>query len=148
MRKKKPVVDFKKAINMEYPTEYYIALVFGLFFLVVSVQKLLNPHLFATAVFRGHIMPYPLVNIAALLFMSLEFVAALAVVFMTQWRRAGLWILTGVLLIYTGCVGINLLRDLNTVCGCFGSGARMAAISHWTLVRNLSLITAGLFALR
>ncbi|MEI8206397.1 MAG: MauE/DoxX family redox-associated membrane protein [Kiritimatiellales bacterium] len=148
MKKKKPVVDFKKAITMEYPTEYYVALIFGLFFLVVSVQKLLNPQGFATAVFRGHVMPYPLVNIAALLLMSLEFVAAFAVVFMSQWRRAGLWILVSVLLIYTGCVGINLLRDLNTICGCFGSGARATAISHWTVVRNLSLIIAGLFALR
>jgi len=148
MRREKPVIDFKKAINMEYPTEYYVALVFGLFFLVVSVPKLLNPLAFATAVFSGHVMPYPLVNVAALLLMSLEFTAAFAVVFMSQWRRAGLWILVSVLLIYTGCVGINLLRDLNTVCGCFASGARMASISHWTLVRNLSLIIAGLFALR
>jgi hypothetical protein len=148
MRRKPPVVDFKKAITMEYPTEYYVALLFGLFFLVVSVQKLINPLAFATAIFRGHVMPYPLVNIAALLLMSLEFVAAFAVVFMSQWRRAGLWILVSVLLIYTGCVGINLLRDLNTVCGCFGSGARATAISHWMLVKTLSIILAGLFALR
>jgi hypothetical protein len=148
MRKKKPVVDFKKAITMEYPTEYYVALLFGLFFLVVSVQKLINPLAFATAVFRGHVIPYPLVNIAALLLMSLEFAAAFAVVFMSQWRRAGLWILVSVLLFYTGCVGINLLRDLNTICGCFGSGTRATAISHWTLVKTLSLIITGLFALR
>jgi hypothetical protein len=148
MRKQKPVIDFKKSINMEYPMEYYVAMVFGLFFLVISVQKLMNPIVFATAVFRGHTMPYPMVNIAALLFMGLEFVAAFAVVFMPQWRRAGLWILVCILLIYTGCAGINLARGLNTVCGCFGSHARMAALSHWTIVRNLSLITAGLFALR
>lgn len=148
MRKKKPVIDFKKAINMEYPAEYYVALLLGIFFLTVSFVKLSDPHVFATAVFRGHIMPYPLVNVAALLFMSLEFVAAVAVVFMPKFRRAGLWILVSVLLIYTGCAGANLLRDLNTVCGCFGSGARMAALSHWTIVRNLSLVVAGLFALR
>ena len=148
MRKKKPGVDFRKVITMEYPAEYYIALVFGLFFLIVSVQKLLNPLAFATAVFHGHVMPYPLVNVAALLFMSLEFTAAFAVVFMSQWRRAGLWILVSILLVYTGCAGFNLMRGLNTVCGCFGSGARTATISHWTLARNLSLIIAGLFALR
>jgi hypothetical protein len=148
MRRKKPVIDFKKAINMEYPIEHYVAIVFGLFFLVISVQKLMNPSVFATAVFHGHIMPHPLVNIAALLLMGLEFVAAFAVVFMTSWRRAGLWILVIILLIYTGCAGLNLMRGLNTVCGCFGSSARMVAISHWTLVRNLSLMTAGLFALR
>lgn len=148
MTNKKPVIDFKKAINMQYPLEYYVAMVFGIFFLIISIQKLMNPIVFATAVFRGHIMPYPLVNIAALIFMSLEFVAAFAVVFMPQWRRAGLWILVSVLLIYTGCAGINLMRGLNTVCGCFGSSARMAALSHWTLVRNFSLVIAGLFALR
>ena len=148
MTNKKPVIDFKKAINMEYPLEYYVAMVFGLFFLVISIQKLMNPVAFATAVFRGHTMPYPLVNIAALIFMSLEFVAAFAVVFMPQWRRAGLWILVSVLLIYTGCAGINLLRGLNTVCGCFGSSARMAALSHWTLVRNLFLIVARLYGLK
>ncbi len=148
MRKKKPVIDFKKAINVEYPTEYYVALFLGLIFLFISVQKLIHPYVFATAVFKGHIMPYPLVNIAALLFMALEFVAAFTIVFMAKWRRAGLCILIGVLLIYTGCVTANLLRDLNTVCGCFGSNARMAAISWLTVARNLGFVVAGLFALR
>jgi len=148
MRKKKPVLDFKKAINIEYPAGYYVALLLGIFFLVVSGQKLVHPHAFATAVFKGHIMPYPLVNIAALLFMSMEFAAAFVIVFMAKWRRAGLCLLIGVLLIYTGCITANLLRDLNTVCGCFGSGARAAAIS-WTLVaRNLGFVVAALFALR
>ena len=148
MKKKKPVVDFKKAINVEYPTEYYVALFLGLFMLYVSFQKLMNPHDFATAVSRGHIMPYPLVNIAALIFMALEFVAAFAMVFVAKFRRAGLWILVSVLLIYTGCITVNLLRDLNTVCGCFGSSARQAAISWTTVARNLGFITAALFALR
>ncbi len=148
MRKKKPVIDFKKAINMEYPTEYYIALMLGMFFLIVAFNKLMHPHTFSTAVFHEHLVPYPLVNITALLLMSLELVAAFAVVFMAKYRRAGLWILTAVCLIYTGCAGANLLRGLNTVCGCFGSSARAAAISHWTLVRNLIPVLAGLFALR
>lgn len=148
MRKKKPAFDFKKAINLEFPAEYYVALLLGLFFLFVSVQKLMHPHVFATSVFKGHIMPYPLVNIAALLFISLEFVAAFAVVFMKSFRRAGLWILVSLLLIYTGCVTFNLFRDLNTVCGCFGSSARMAAISWGTVARNLGFVVAGLFALR
>lgn len=147
-RRKKPAVDFKKAINLEMPTSYYVALLIGLFFLFVGVRKMLNPHEFAEAVYRGHLVPYPLVNIAALVFMSLEVVAAFAVVFVKEWRRAGLWILIAVLCIYTACGGINLLRGLNTVCGCFGSYARMAALSHWTLVRNLALMIAALFALR
>lgn len=148
MKKKKPVIDFKEAIHTARPVSFYIALLLGLFFLVVSFQKLMHPHGFATAVFRGHIMPYPLVNIAALIFMSLEFTAAFAVVFLPRFRRAGLWILVCVVSIYTGCITINLFRDLNTVCGCFGSGARTAAINHWTVVRNLGLILTGLLALR
>jgi len=72
MRKKKPVFDFKKMINLEYPSEYYVALIFGLFFLIVSFNKILDPHAFAEAIFRGHLMPSALINILALLFMSLE----------------------------------------------------------------------------
>lgn len=148
MKRKKPPVDLKKAINMEYPAEVYIALVLGVFFLIVGGGKILHPHVFAESVFRSHLIPYPLVNAAALMLMGVEFSAAFAVVFMPKWRRAGLWILTVVMLVYTGCVSINLLRGLNTVCGCFGSYARMAPISHWTLVRNLCVLLAGLFALR
>lgn len=148
MRKKKPAIDLKKAINMEYPVETYLAILIGLFFLVVSYNKLMTPHHFAMAVFQGHLVPYPLVNIAALLFMGLEAVAAFAVVFMKPYRRAGLWILIVLLCIYSTCVSINLFRDLNTVCGCFGSSARAAAISWWTVVRNLGILTAALFALR
>lgn len=148
MKKKKPVFDFKKAINLEYPAEHYIALLLGVFFLIVSFNKLLNPHAFAAAIFQGHLIPYSMINIMALLFMSLEFVAAFAVVFMAKYRRAGLWILVSLTLIYTGCVGVNLLRNLNTVCGCFGASARAASISNWTLARNLIPAIAGLFALR
>jgi len=148
MKKKKPIFDFKKAINLEYPTEYYIALLLGIFFLIVSVNKLLDPHAFAAGMFQGHLMPHSMINIMALLFMSLEFVASVAVVFMVKYRRAGLWILVSLTLVYAGCVGINLFRDLNTVCGCFGAGARAASISYWTLVRNLIPVIAGLFALR
>jgi len=152
MKKKKNDLDLKRAVkravNVEYPTEFYVAFLLGLVFLVVSTLKLMHPHIFATSVFRGHIVPYPLVNIAALIFMSLEFIAAFVIVFMAKWRRAGLWILVGVLLIYTGCVTANLLRDLNTVCGCFGSSARMPAISWSTVARNLGFVVAGLFALR
>lgn len=148
MKKKKPVVDIKKAINMEYPPEYYTALVLGVFFLIISAGKLLHPQSFAAAVFRGHLVPYRLVNLTALFLMSLEFSAAFAVVFMAKWRRAGLWILVALTCLYTGCVTVNLLRGLHTVCGCFGSHARMEPLSHWTLVRNLAVLIAGLFALR
>ena len=148
MRKKKPVVDFKKAINVEYPAEYYIALLMGLFFLVISANKLINPAAFAVSVFRGHLVPYAFVNITALLLMSLEFVAAVAVVFMANYRRAGLWILVALSLVCAGCVGVNLLQDLNTVCGCFSNSVRAAPISYWTLVRTLIPVLAGLFALR
>jgi len=138
----------KKAVNVEYPAEFYVAFLLGLVFLFISAHKLMNPHEFATSFFRGHIMPYSLVNIAALIFMSLELVAAFVIVFMKSFRRAGLWILVGVLLIYTGCMTANLLRDLNTVCGCFGSSARMGVISWMAVARNLGFITAALFALR
>lgn len=148
MRKKKPIFDFKKMINLEYPTEYYIALLLGVFFLIVGFNKLLDPHAFAAAIFQGHLMPHAMINVMALLFMSLELVAAVTVVFMAKYRRAGLWILVGLTLVYTGCVGVNLFRDLNTVCGCFGASARAASISYWTLVRNLLPAIAGLFALR
>jgi hypothetical protein len=148
MRKKTPVFDFKKAINLEYPTSYYIALILGLFFLILSFNKLMAPGAFASTLFHGHLVPYPLVNMTALLLMSLEFVAAFAVVFVAKYRRAGLWILVAVSVACAGGVGVNLLRDLNTACGCFGSDPRAAAISHWSLVGNLVPVIAGLFALR
>ena len=148
MKKKKPVFDVKKVFNLEYPTEYYIALFLGLFFLVVSANKLLHPSGFATSIFRGHLVPYTFVNITALLLMSLEFVAAVAVVFMANYRRAGLWVLVALSLICAGGIAVNLLQDLNTICGCFSNSVRAAPISYWTLVRTLIPTIMGLFALR
>ena len=147
-RKNESVGKFQQAMHVERPASFYVAILLGLFFLLVSLNKLGNPQASAEAVFRGHLIPYPLVNIGALLFMSLEFVAAVAVVFLAKYRRAGLWILVAVSLIYAGCVSVNLFRGLNTVCSCFGGGARAAAISYWTVVRNLLPALAGLFALR
>lgn len=147
-RKKKPVLDLKKAINMELPSEYYVALLVGLFFLFVSVQQVRHLPVFSETVYHWHLLPLPWVNVTALLVTGLELVAAFAVVFLKEWRRAGLWILALLLLVYTGVAGVNLLRGLNTPGGFFAFDVRMASLNHWSLVRNLALAAAALFALR
>jgi len=146
-RKKKAAFSLRGIANDEWPTWVYISIFFGLFFLVVSALKIAEPAVFAKAVFRGHIVPYPLVNIAALLFMWLEFMAAFAALCIPKWRCAGLCILVGLLAVYSVCMSINLIRGLNTVCGCFGTYARMNPISWWAVARNCALMAIGLYGI-
>jgi hypothetical protein len=130
------------------PAGFYGGWLLALFMLLIGIWKLLRPQVFIATVFHWHILPYLLVNSVAIFLMSLEVVAAFAAVLMPSWRRAGLWVLVGILFFYTGCEGYNLLRGVHTICGCFGVSGKFPALSLLTLIKHMVLLGIGLFALR
>lgn len=147
MKKKRPPVDLKRTLHKRRPGYVYLVWLIGVIFLVVSIRGIMNPHLLATGMFKEHIVPAPLINVAALLIISLQFIGSVTVLFMPRWRRAGLWILVVLMMLSTGAADWNQIRRLNTVCCSLGFYERMGTINYWMFIRNLSIITAALYYL-
>src|SRR6056297_2081821 len=68
-------------------------------FLAAAVPKILDPHGFALAVFRYRLLPYSLVNVAALVVPWSEALAAVVLLAWPRLRPAALLLLTALLLV-------------------------------------------------
>lgn len=110
-------------------------------------HKILYPADFALSVYRFHLLPDGLVNISSLYFQWLEVVCGACLLFVPKLRVAALWIALFLLIMFTGAIGINLIRGTAFSCGCF-SNAPDAQPMDWTsLARNAALITVAFLAL-
>ncbi len=113
--------------------------------LLSGYHKLLYPGEFAVSVYRFHLVPGVLVNLAALYIPWLELVCAGCLLVLPRYRSAALWIVLVLLLGFTLAIGINLWQGSVFGCGCFGRGASDQPLSWLHLVRNAGLIgLAGL----
>lgn len=115
-------------------------------FFAAAVPKILSPHDFAVAVFRYQMLPYPLVNLAALFLPWLELVCAAALVAAPRWREAARLILLGLLVVFTAAIAFNLYRGIDIACGCFTVKPGARHMGWWNLGRNALLIAAAVFA--
>lgn len=115
--------------------------------LLSGYQKLLFPADFAVSVYRFHLLPGFLVNIAALYLPWLELVCAGCLLFIPRYRSAALWIVLLLLAGFTAAIGINLWRGSAFGCGCFGRGAADEPLSWLSLLRNAGLICLVVLAL-
>lgn len=115
-------------------------------FAAAAVPKILSPHDFAVVVFRYQMLPYPLVNLAALFLPWLELVCAVALVAAPRWREAALTLLGGLLLVFTAAIAFNLYRGIDIACGCFTVKPGARHMGWWNLGRNALLILAAWLA--
>ncbi len=123
-----------------YRLAYWIASLIVAGVLLSGYQKILYPADFAVSVYRFHLLPGFLVNIAALYFPWLEAVCALCLLFAPRYRVASLWIVLVLLILFTGAIAINLWRGSSFGCGCFGHGAADQPMSWINLLRNTGLV--------
>ncbi len=113
-------------------------------FAVAAWPKITDPKAFAEAVYRYHLLPDGLVNIAAVYLPWLEAVCAVALIAVAPLRRGALVWIAALLLLFIGAMGINLYRGVNIACGCFSvSGGE--SMSWLNIARNIGLL--GLVAL-
>lgn len=114
-------------------------------FLGACIAKIRDPEAFALAVNRYRLLPGELVNAMALLLPWIEFTAGLAVLAApARLRAAGALIITGMLLVFTLAISLNLARGIEASCGCFSTRADAAVSDVWNLVRNGALIWLSL----
>ena len=125
-----------------------VSIGFGLMFLLASVHKLTGFGRFRAVLGEYRIMPAFLVPVVAAAVPVLEIVLGLTWLFANEPRIAGL-ATTGLLVLYTSAIALNLLRGrVHISCGCgFGKSARGSEVLSWGLVlRNVSLLIAAIAA--
>lgn len=119
-----------------------LAVVFGW----SGLHKIIDPAGFSLSVFRYHLLPYAAVNITSLWIAGLELMCA-ALLFVPRLRAAALWMLLGLLVVFSLGIGINLFRGSHMACGCFSTSPMAHPIGWLALLKNLGLGIAATCAL-
>lgn len=120
----------------------------GAVFILAALPKLQDPATFALAVYRYHLFPAALVNLAALVVPWTELLAGAALVAgRGTLRRAAALVAAAMLLVFTIAIAISLLRGLDIACGCFSLSPAAAAAGWKNLARNGLLFAAALVPL-
>ena len=97
-------------------------LVIGVFFVVASYHKILDPPDFAKAIYNYKIVPGELIHLSALFLAWLELIAGLAVI-TGLGLRGGAAILGCLCTVFIVALSYNLVRCHPTICGCFSTYA-------------------------
>ena len=112
-----------------------LALIFG----ASSIMKIRDLEMFEGSVANYQLLPISLEKPVAYLMPILEFVCAAGLI-ISKTRVAAAIGLIMLLVLFTGAVGINLMRGRTDIdCGCFGPALRQQ-LSGWLLIRNLFLM--------
>ncbi|AKJ64873.1 MauE/DoxX family redox-associated membrane protein [Kiritimatiella glycovorans] len=122
-----------------------VAWIMATLFLYSGVVKIADPPAFARALFRYRLLPDAAVNPAALWIPWIEVLAGGAL-FFSHTRRAGLFLLLGLMTVFTAAVTVLLVRGKSIPCGCFDPTGGME--TGWVLlIRNaaIMIVLAGLF---
>jgi uncharacterized membrane protein YphA (DoxX/SURF4 family) len=122
-----------------------VQLALGVFFVVASLPKIVDPPSFAHMIYNYRIVPGVLVNLAALTMPWIELFAGLALI-LGIWRGTARTIIAGLLLTFITAIGINLARHNPIDCGCFDVTAanktREERIDdmHFVIYRDLGML--------
>lgn len=120
---------------MALAIRFFLAAIFAF----AAAPKIVDPAAFAEAVYRYHLLPDGLVNIAAVYLPWLEVVCAVALVVAAPLRRGALLSVAAMLVLFIGAMGINLYRGVDIACGCF-SVAGGESLSWINMARNIGLL--------
>jgi uncharacterized membrane protein YphA (DoxX/SURF4 family) len=111
-------------------------IVTGLLFLAAAVHKVRDPLAFAENIFNYQVLPDALVNPTAIFLPWLEIVAGLAIIFAPRYRRVSAWLLLGLLIFFTGLVGVTMARGIDVACGCFTSDPDATPVGWGKIFEN------------
>ena len=120
------------------------SLYLGGVFLYAAYGKILEPRLFAQAVYNYQMLPVPvLANLFAVTLPWVELACGLALVtgFL---RREGALLATALLLLFLAAIGIAMARGLNTDCGCFTTSGEGRRVGWQTISEDLAWLLLAL----
>jgi putative oxidoreductase len=119
----------------------------GAIFLFAALPKIANLPAFADSIHNFHmepVLPLASINVLAMVLPWIELVAGLALIFAVK-PRAGAFVYSGLLALFTIAVAVAMARGLSFDCGCFGT-ATAATIGAKKLAENVGMLFVGLVA--
>ena len=120
----------------------------GLLFIYASLDKILNPGLFAKSIANYRILPFPLLHISAIILPWLEFICGLALV-SNRFSRGANLLIAGMLLVFILAILSAMLRGLDFNCGCFKMDSTESNMGIRKILQNLGLLlSCGLLEFR
>ena len=119
---------------------WVLRLVISGVFIYAAIPKIWDPQGFSLAVFHYQLVPHSAVNLAALILPWIEFLAAICLLAVRSMRDVAAVVLGGLLLLFIGAIGINLLRGVDIACGCFSVNATRGHIGALSILRNAVLL--------
>ena len=118
-------------------------IVLGGVFIYASLDKIRHPELFAEAVYNYQLSPEVAVNLVALCLPWLELFSG-GLLVLGVWVRGSSLILSGLMIVFLGALGINLARGLDIHCGCFTTQGS-DPMTILTLFRDSLFLVLALF---
>jgi len=118
-------------------------------FVVAAVPKAIDLEPFAVDIRNYQVFPEWSLHVLAALVPMIEIVGAAAIVSgRERWVRAGAVVLGALTLAFVALVASVLVRGIDLQCGCFGRDEAAASVGWPTLVRDLLLFAAIVWAAR
>lgn len=127
---------------------HLIRLVLGGVFIYASLDKILNPGLFAQAVFNYQVLPGELINLTALILPWLELILGACLLF-NRWMQGASSLAAVLMTFFMGLILFNLARGLDISCGCFSTNPADGPMDSLTLARDILflILAVGLVTL-
>jgi hypothetical protein len=117
-------------------------------FMGAAFTKIADPASFHAAILTYRAVPESLVPALALWLPWVELCTGVALLW-PRHRRASLWLVLAMTLVFLGAIGQAAWRELDIVCGCFGRPATIRGAGYLKyVVRDLALLAAAVWLLR
>jgi uncharacterized membrane protein YphA (DoxX/SURF4 family) len=122
-----------------------VQIALGVIFVAASLPKIVDPPSFAHMIYNYKIVPWPLINLMALVMPWIELLCGLALIF-GIWKGTARSIVAAMLVVFIVAISINLIRGHAIDCGCFNvndankTEAERFADMRWDILRDLGML--------
>ena len=117
-------------------------------FICAAILKIANPAAFHAAILTYRALPESLVPVLALWLPWVELCTGIALLWSSH-RRAALWIVAALNIVFLAALAQAAWRGLDVVCGCFGRPASVRGAGYLEyLVRDLAFLLVAAWLLR
>ncbi|MCK9273566.1 MAG: hypothetical protein M0P57_00570 [Syntrophales bacterium] len=123
-----------------------IDILLGALFLYASIHKIIDPESFAVAIYNYRILPFGLINIAAVILPWLELAIGLCL-FFRVWYFGAVLLADLLLSVFFLALLISSIRGIDIQCGCFSTSneVTLAGSMLWYLIRDGLLLFLGIY---
>ncbi len=116
----------------------------GGLFIWASIDKALEPHLFARMIRNYQVLPLLLVNPSALVVPWLEMLTGILLI-AGVWRKSCLFIINSLLVMFILMMSQALLRGLSLDCGCYSTQSGSSQVTWWRVLEDIVMLAAGIW---